>query len=64
MTPLDALTRSAHAMLESPDRREVSASELVEATLARIAAVIPVLNATVALDAARAADAPPPRSDE
>ncbi len=54
---MDLLTRSATEILAALGRREVSATDLIEATLARIEAVNPRLNAVVArdADAARAA---------
>ncbi|MHB2168738.1 amidase [Alsobacter sp. R-9] len=60
---MDLLCQPATAMLAALARREVSAVELLDATLARIAAVNPALNAVVAMDAeaaraaARASDA-------
>ncbi|MCP8939075.1 amidase [Alsobacter sp. SYSU M60028] len=56
---MDLLTRPATEILSALARREVSAVELLDATLARIDAVNPALNAVVAMDAdaARAAAA-------
>ncbi|MDJ1157733.1 amidase [Chelatococcus sp. SYSU_G07232] len=60
---MDLLNEPAHAILAALDRRELSAAELLDETLERIAAVNPALNAIVALDteaartAADAADA-------
>lgn len=57
---MDLLTRSATEILAALGRRELSAVELLDATLARIDAVNPRLNAVVAVDregARRAAQA-------
>ncbi len=60
---MDLLTRPATEILAALGRREVSAVELADAALARIAALNPALNAVVAQDAeaaraaARASDA-------
>lgn len=59
---MDLLTRPATALLDSLGRREISAVELLDATLERIGRVNPRLNAVVAIepeaarDAARASD--------
>jgi amidase len=54
---MDLLARPATALLESLGRREISAVDLLEATLERIARVNPLLNAVVALDAEAAREA-------
>ncbi len=51
---MDLLTRPATEILAALARRELSSVELLDATLARIAAVNPALNAVVAMDEAAA----------
>jgi amidase len=54
---MDLLTLPAHALRDRLQRRELSAAELLDATLARISTVNPTVNAVVGMDAQAARSA-------